>query len=119
MKILVGRFEGTALQRCLDNEPMPRPLTHELLDSCLLHLGVGIDWVVVHTLDERGVYLAHVRLRTSERTVIVDTRPSDGLVLAALRGASIYVSGQVLDSGGEDLAGALAGLGDPQTEEGA
>ena len=113
VKITVGRTEGTALKRCLDNEPLPRPLTHELLDSCLQHLGVTVGGVVVHSLDEQGVFLAHVRLRTPERTVVVDTRPSDALVLAALRGASIYVTGQVLERGGQDLHEALASLDEP------
>jgi uncharacterized protein len=113
VKITVGRYEGTALHRCLDNKPLPRPLTHELLDSCLHHLGVTVEGVVVHTLDEQGVYLAHVRLRTAEGLVVVDTRPSDGLVLAALRGASIFVTGQVLERAGQAMSEALAGLDGP------
>lgn len=113
VNIIVGRYEGMAMQRCLYNKPMPRPLTHELLDSCLQHLGAHIEQVVIHMLDDEGIYMCHLRLQTSDRSVVVDSRPSDGLVLAALRGASIYVTGQVLERAGQSLQSALVGLDPP------
>lgn len=104
--VAIGEPEGTILSFSLAGRRLPRPLTHELLDACLDHLGAAVHSVVVHALVET-TFLAHVRLETAAGRVAVDARPSDGLILAVQRGAPIYATGRLLEAIGKPLADAV------------
>jgi bifunctional DNase/RNase len=101
MPIVVGLAEIFALHRVINDERPPRPLTHELFASVLDALGVGVERVVISELNE-GTYSGRLVLRRDGKLFDIDSRPSDAIVLAAQKGAPIYVEEAVLEEGSRD-----------------
>jgi bifunctional DNase/RNase len=96
MAIMIGLAEAFALHRTVNEEPPPRPLTHELFGSVLDELDVRIDRIVVNDLSE-GVYYGRLILSRDGDTFNIDSRPSDAIVLASQKRAPIFVDEAVLD----------------------
>jgi bifunctional DNase/RNase len=96
MAIVIGPYEVFAIHRVINDQPTPRPLTHELLSSVLDALGVKIEKVVICDLRSSTFYGRLILTRDGE-TYDLDSRPSDAIVLAVHKGAPIFVEEAVLE----------------------
>lgn len=96
MTIVIGLAEVYALHRIVNDEPPPRPLTHELLGAVLDALGATVERAVVNRASER-IYYGRLILRQDGQAIDLDSRPSDAIVLATQKGAPIYVEDSVLE----------------------
>lgn len=96
--ILIGLFEATSIDRCVQGETPPRPLTHDLLKSTIETLGGETQDVVIHKLEEHTYYAA-IRIRRDGELIEVDSRPSDAVALAVHYDPylPIYVAEEVLE----------------------
>ena len=94
--IVIGIFEATALDRRLKGVPSPRPLTHDAWANTLGALGGRLRDVFLHDL-RKHVYYVWLRIQQGEQIVMVDVRPSDGLILAVMLGAPFLIAGRLLD----------------------
>ena len=90
LPIWVGAMEAMAVSLVLNNERLPRPLTHDLLLMSISALKAELVNVEITDLKD-GVYYALLVLRGPEGRVRVDCRPSDAIALALRAGASILV----------------------------
>ncbi|MHC4480265.1 MAG: bifunctional nuclease family protein [Planctomycetota bacterium] len=102
MPIVIGLSEVFAIHRVVNDEPPPRPLTHELFGHVLDALGVSIQRIVVNALNE-GVYYGRLVLKQNGQTYDIDSRPSDAIALAVQKGAPIFVEEEVLESAAREL----------------
>ena len=95
--ILIGLFEATSIDRCVQGEDPPRPLTHDLLKSAIESLGGEIQDVLIHKLEEH-TYYASIRIQHEGELIEVDSRPSDAVALAVHFDPHlpIYVAEEVL-----------------------
>lgn len=95
--IWVGVTEARAIALALHEVTPPRPMTHDLLAHLVDELGGELEEVVVHDLVDSTYYgLLRLRVPGREEPVLVDTRPSDGLALAARTGAAISIAVKIL-----------------------
>jgi uncharacterized protein len=102
LPIFTGSAEAEAIERSWRKVRPPRPLTHELLGDLLEATGWRIERLVIDELRE-GQFLAALDLRHEDgRRTLLDTRPSDGLVLALRQGAPVLVARQVLEDALQD-----------------
>jgi hypothetical protein len=85
------------------NEPLARPLTHELIGNILTSLGISVDRIVVNDLKESTFY-ARIFLKQGDEIFEVDSRPSDAIAIAVQAGAPIFVEEHVLDQASRDFA---------------
>ena len=99
--IKIGTPEAMAIERRLLGAAVPRPQTHELLDSVSRALGGRLEKVVIHSL-EKGTYFASLMLRRGEDLVEVDARPSDAIALGVAHGVDIEVAEAVLAEAAEE-----------------
>ena len=99
LPIWVGSTEGDSIASKVQGKDMPRPMTHDLMDSMISDLGARVIRVVVNSLQE-DVYLGKIVLQRNGTTMERDSRPSDALALAVRTGASIYAEEDVLDRAG-------------------
>ncbi len=99
--IVVGIHEAFAIERRVKGVPVPRPQTHELMDSIMHTLGGTLERIVIHELEE-GTFYARLCIRQGEREVQIDSRPSDAIALGAASNVPIMVSQQVLDQVEQD-----------------
>ncbi len=96
VRIWIGLWEVFAIHRTVNNEPPPRPLTHELFGSVLDALNVQIERIVISELRGR-TYFGRLILRQDGQTFDIDSRPSDAIALAVQKGAPIFVDDSVLE----------------------
>jgi bifunctional DNase/RNase len=87
--------EARAIALELEHVSLPRPPTHDLIRSLLQSLGATLQRVTITEL--RGsTYFATLSLFVKEKTVQIDSRPSDAIAIALRMKAPIFVSTQVL-----------------------
>ena len=78
---------------------MPRPLTHDLLQSVIDALGATINYIIVSDLKSDTFY-AKIILNVDGSQMEIDSRPSDALALAVRAEVPIYAEEAVLDKAG-------------------
>jgi bifunctional DNase/RNase len=96
LPIFIGQNEARAILMRLKNEPVPRPMTHDLLQSIIENLGGAVDSIAITSL-EGDVFFAKVIIEVGGEKHEVDSRPSDALALALRTDARIYVNESVMD----------------------
>jgi bifunctional DNase/RNase len=118
--IYVDQFVGNAIQMTLNGVKKERPLTHDLIGSIFLGLGVRLDHVVINAQHE-GTFYARVFLRMEnelgKKIVELDARPSDSMVLALQQKRPIFVVRSVFDKV-EDMTEILDRVLKQQADEG-
>jgi len=96
LPIWIGPAEADSIALTLQNVEVPRPLTHDLLQSTIELLGAAIDHVVITDLDNDTFY-AKIILTLPNETIELDARPSDAIALAIRTDAPIYASEEVVN----------------------
>jgi uncharacterized protein len=94
--IVIGNTEANAIKKRLDGNPMPRPMTHDLLANVIEELGGTLEHIEITNLQEHTFY-AQLHIRQNGRIVQVDSRPSDAIALGIASSVPIYVAQSVLD----------------------
>ena len=99
LPIGIGRPETVAILMKLQNEVLPRPLTHDLLASVIDGLSASLERVLVTGVRENTVY-AVLQLVAGDEEIDVDSRPSDAIALAVRTETPIFVSTELLATNG-------------------
>jgi uncharacterized protein len=108
LPIWIGPWEANAIAMRLQGVAPERPLTHDLFAAAIEQLGGEIRQVVISDLAD-DTFHARLFLAIGERTLEIDSRPSDALALAVRSGAHIYAEPAVLER-----AGVVPGPGDDE-----
>jgi bifunctional DNase/RNase len=104
LPIWIGPAEADAIAVKLQGVAVPRPLTHDLLNSVIDSLGAAVNSIVVNDL-KNDTFFAKVILDIDGKQLEVDSRPSDALALAVRTGVPISADESVLDKAGILLDG--------------
>ena len=99
LPIWIGHFEADAIAIPMQNVPVTRPLTHDLLGGVIGQLGAKLTQVVINELADETFY-AKLILDYEGRHVEVDSRPSDAIALAIRAKVPIFVEESVLEQAG-------------------
>jgi hypothetical protein len=99
LPIWIGPSEADAIAVKLQEVSVPRPLTHDLLQSVIDALGASVDSIIVSDL-KNDTFYAKIILNVDGKQMEVDSRPSDALALAVRAGVPIYAEEGVLDKAG-------------------
>lgn len=102
LPIWIGHNEADAIVIQLQNVPVPRPQTHDLLKAVIGQLGAKVSHIVVNDLSD-DVFYARINIDVDGRHVEIDSRPSDAIALAVRLQAPIYAEDSVLDKAGVAL----------------
>jgi len=94
--IVIGIVEIFAIDRRLKGITPPRPMTHDLLENVIKHLGAKIEKIVINDLKNHTFY-AKVYLNSNGKTLEIDSRPSDAIALGVVSNTPIYVADHVFD----------------------
>jgi len=95
--IYIGLFEASAMDLAVHGQRAPRPLTHDLVYNVIEGLNGRLVEVRVDELRDETFFGKLVVQKEEGEKVLIDTRPSDALILAAKRGLPIFVDDSVLD----------------------
>jgi bifunctional DNase/RNase len=99
LPIWIGPAEADAIAVKLQGVSVPRPLTHDLLNSVIDTLGAIVNSIIVNDL-KNDTFYAKLILDVDGKQVEVDSRPSDALALAVRTGVPIFAEESVLDKAG-------------------
>ncbi len=99
LPIWIGANEADAIAVKLQEVSVPRPLTHDLLESVIQSLGARVNHILVSDLSDDTFYAKIVLQRDGSQTEI-DSRPSDAIALAVRTQAPIFASDSVIDKAG-------------------
>ena len=99
LPIWIGSQEATSILIAVEGAEAPRPLAHDLMKTLIEAVGATVERVDVTKIED-GTFYAEVSLRTREGPVVIDSRPSDAIALAARVDAPIWVNDEVLDEAG-------------------
>lgn len=102
LPIWIGAAEATAIAFALEGVEPQRPMTHDLLKAATEALGATVDRVLVTEFRD-GIYYADLVLTRLGEEIVVSSRPSDAIALAARTGAPIAVLPAVLDEAGVEI----------------
>ena len=84
LPIWIGLLEATSMATELEGVKMARPMTHDLLKMILQKLGATVEAIEVTELKENTFY-AVIHMLHGTDTVLVDSRPSDGIAVALVQ----------------------------------
>ena len=101
--IWIGNCEAWALAMSLEKMSFPRPLTHDLLISCVENLNAKLEKVVIHSVKDSTYYATLYLVREDGEPLEIDSRPSDAMVLASKTGIPIYVTSDLIIENGVEL----------------
>jgi bifunctional DNase/RNase len=94
--IWIGVNEGNAIVYKLQDENLPRPMTHDLMADILQTLDLRIEKITVSDLKD-NTYYAVIDMWQGNNNYSIDSRPSDAIALSVRMESPIYVSQAVLD----------------------
>lgn len=98
--IFIGIPEALALDAALHKQKYPRPLTHDLIGNVIEGLHAKLVHVIVDDLRD-DTFFGKLAVRTPMKTEeLIDTRPSDAIVLATKHEVPIFVAEEVLEKAG-------------------
>src|SRR5207253_11404687 len=99
LPIWIGFWEVNAIAMKFQGIAAERFLTRDLFATALDELGVLVRRVVISDLAD-DTFHARLFLTAGDRTLEIDSRPSDALALAVRAGARIYAEQAVLERAG-------------------
>ncbi len=102
LPIWIGAAEATAIAFALEGVEPQRPMTHDLLKATTEALGATVQRVLVTEFRD-SIYYADLVLSRDGAEIVVSSRPSDAIALAARTGAPIAVRPEVLDEAGVEI----------------
>ena len=101
-RISIGAFEAYEIRRKVCDEPVKRPMPHDLIGRILQATGFVLDRIVITRLENETFYAYLALTGEAGEALQVDCRPSDGIALAMQVGAPIFVTPEVLDAVGTE-----------------
>ncbi|MBM2827237.1 MAG: bifunctional nuclease family protein [Dehalococcoidia bacterium] len=96
LPIWIGPAEADSIAVKLQDIPVARPLTHDLLRNVISDLGAQVKHILVNDLNNDTFY-AKIVMEVDGKSMEIDSRPSDALALAVRVNVPIYVDETVLD----------------------
>ena len=81
MLIWIGAGEARALNSSMEHRTTPRPMTHDLLSDVMTELDGKLVQIRITDLKD-NVYYALLDIETPSKTLEIDARPSDAMILA-------------------------------------
>ncbi len=103
LPIWIGQGEAEAITVALQEIPIVRPLTHDLLRNVLRDLGAEVLRVNIMEL-KNEIFYARIAVRANGRELEIDSRPSDALALAVRTHVPIFVADEVMEEAAAEPA---------------
>ena len=99
LPIVVGSSEAYSIASIYQNAAPTRPLTHDLLKSCIEILGASLEKVVIRDLAE-GVFYSSLFIEKEGSLMEIDSRTSDAVSLALRFHCPIFTTEKIMKEAG-------------------
>lgn len=102
LPIIIGMFEAQAIAIEIEKITPNRPMTHDLFKSFAGTFNFTINEIIISDLKE-GVFFAKIVCQDDEKTIEIDSRPSDAIAIGLRFNAPIYTYDNILAEAGIEL----------------
>lgn len=116
LPIIIGMFEAQAIAIEIERITPNRPMTHDLFKSFAHNFNFDVNEVLISDLKE-GVFFAKLICSNGDRTVEIDSRPSDAIAIGIRFGVPIFTYEAVLSEAGIILTDEVGDEGKGVLEE--
>ena len=99
LPIWIGPAEADSIAMRLQSMDVPRPMTHDLLQSVISILGATVIRIVVSDINNDTFY-AKIVIQSNDTQLEIDARPSDAIALAVRTDAPIFADDNVVEKAG-------------------
>ena len=96
LPIWIGVAEATAIFIQLNDQVLPRPMTHDLLKSVIDTLGAKVIKILVNDINQNTFFARIFLEQEGGEKFEIDARPSDAIALALRTNAPIFVAEKVV-----------------------
>ncbi|MFC1771466.1 bifunctional nuclease family protein [Candidatus Margulisiibacteriota bacterium] len=97
LPIWIGMFEAASIAMELQEFEPPRPMTHDLLVTCIKVLGGKVIRIIINKIVENTFFaIIEVQSKDSKKIIPIDARPSDAIAIAVRTNVAIFVSEEVM-----------------------
>lgn len=103
--IFVDTVVAASVQAALDEEPLPRPMTHDLMQTVLRAFDGKVTRVTI--LLHEGIFYGELEVTLRDTVKTFDSRSSDAIALAVRADAPIFVTKDVIESAGRRPEGQI------------
>ena len=99
LPIWIGSAEASSIIRKIENLPVTRPMTHDLIISIIEKVGYTISKVEINDVEKETYYAKIILEDKAGKFIEIDSRPSDAIAVAIRVNAPIFVTANVLSNG--------------------
>ena len=92
--------QALSIQKGIDKTIEVRPWTHDLIKSMIDFFNIKVLMIKIHDVDKDGIYYTNIYLKSENKTLSLDSRPSDAIALALRTNAPMYVRKDLIDKYG-------------------
>lgn len=103
LPIIIGMFEAQAIAIEIEKIIPNRPMTHDLFKSFAGSFNFIIKEIVISDLKE-GVFFAKILCENEDKTIEIDSRPSDAIAIGLRFNAPIYTYETILGEAGIEMS---------------
>jgi len=97
LPIFVGPLEAQPIALALENQKLPRPITHDLIIEVFKKYSITIQKIIITDIKD-GTYFAELYLKDYNNIIsVVDSRPSDAIALALRVECPIYMTPKLIE----------------------
>ncbi|MDE6485093.1 MAG: bifunctional nuclease family protein [Duncaniella sp.] len=97
--VVIGPAEAQSIAMTMESIKPPRPMTHDLFVSFAHTFGVKLKEAFIYKFED-GIFSCELTFTDGDRTVVIDSRTSDGIAIAMRTGSPIYTTQAILDQTG-------------------
>lgn len=96
LPIWIGQAEAQAIARGLEGTEMERPMTHDLVTDILDSSEISVDSIEINSFEDTTFFASIILIDRDDKTLVIDSRPSDAIALALRLEAPIFVAESIL-----------------------
>lgn len=97
--VLVSNTQAVRLSMQIDGMVPSRPMTHDLLENFIVHFNITVEEILIHKV-EGEIFYSTLSCSDKEKTIKLDARTSDAIVIAQKLNVKIYSTTALLDQVG-------------------
>ena len=100
--ILIGTPEAQSLLQAIQGKEPEYSGAYDIMEAIMEKRSAAVRQLVIHSLRE-NTFFAYLSVELGDQPLLIDCRPSDGMVLAKRGNAPIFITPEVLDAAGVEI----------------
>jgi bifunctional DNase/RNase len=100
LPIVIGAQEAQGLVIVAEGLVPSRPLLPDLFKAATDQFGYKLEFIIIHKIDEKGIFYAAMHYSNGEKKVELDARPSDAVTAALYAKAPVLIEQELLNKHG-------------------